>query len=176
MGKISKYDIAYKGLKEGKHQFEYQIDDKFFELFDVSLVQKATVTVNVTFEKRSTLLALLFKLKGTVELTCDRCLENYDQPIKQKAELFVKFGEAEFEEGDDVLWVSPDEHQINIAQVLYEYVILSIPIKHVHPDDKNGNSTCKEEMIEQINKYSCIEKEEEPDQRWEELKKLKNNN
>jgi uncharacterized protein len=176
VGKISKYDIAYKGLKEGKHKFEYQIDDKFFELFDVSLVQKANVQVKVTFEKRSTLLTLLFKIKGTVELTCDRCLENYNQPIKLKAELFVKFGEAKFEEGDDVLWVLPDEHHINIAQLLYEYVILSIPIKHVHPNDKNGNSTCNIEMIEQINKYSCIEKEEEPDQRWEVLKRLKNNN
>lgn len=176
MGKISKYDIAYKGLKEGKHKFEYQINDTFFELIEGSLVQKANIAAVVTLEKRSTMLILLFEIEGTVELTCDRCLENYDQPIKQKAELFVKFGEEKYEDGDDIYWISPEEYHLNIAQLLYEYTVLSIPVKHIHPDNKEGNSTCNTEMIEQIKKYSIIEKEENPDQRWEVLKKLENNN
>lgn len=176
MSRISNYDIAYKGLKEGKHEFEYQIDGKFFELFEDSLVQKADLTVNVELEKRSALLSLYFSIKGTVELTCDWCLEKYSQPVKQKAELFVRFGEGESEEGDDVLWISPEEHQINIAQIMYEYIVLSIPIKHAHPEDKNGQSTCDPEMLKQIKKYSCGVVEDEPDQRWEALNKLINNN
>jgi uncharacterized protein len=176
VGKISKYDIAYKGLKEGRHKFEYQIDDAFFELFEGSLVQKSNVAAEVILEKRSTILILLFKIEGTLELTCDRCLENYDQPVKKTAEIFVKFGEEKFDDGDDVICVSPEEYHLNVAQLLYEYTVLSIPAKHVHPDDKNGNRTCNKEMIEQIKKYSTSANEETHDQRWDILKKLGNNN
>jgi uncharacterized metal-binding protein YceD (DUF177 family) len=170
---MSKYDIAYKGLAEGKHEFDFQIDAKFFELFDESIVEQANVVAKVTFEKRSAILSLIFKIKGEVELVCDRCLEKYYQPVKQKYKVFIKFGDGQYEEGDDVLWISPAKHQFNIAQLLYEYIVLSIPYQHVHPKSKDGNSTCDQEMIKQLNKYTYVEKEKEPDQRWDALKKLK---
>lgn len=175
MGKWSIYDIAYKGLKEGLHEFDYSIDAKFFELFEQSLVENAEVSAKVIFEKRSSLLALHFDLSGTVELTCDRCLEKYNQPVKQKAKVYVKFGEGESEEGDDVFWISPEESEVNIAQLLYEYTVLSIPIKHVHPD-KTGSNSCNPDMLEKIKKYSVKEKEETADERWDVLKNLLNNN
>lgn len=175
MGKISKYDIAYKGLKEGIHKFEYQIDDSFFELFDKSQVEKADISVNLDFEKRNNLMTLLFRIKGTVELACDRCLEFYSQPVSHKTEVFVKFGETRFDDSDEVLWVSPEAHYINTARLMYEYIILSIPVKHVHPDNKNGESTCNREMLDQIKKYAPLNrKEAQPDQRWDALKKLIN--
>lgn len=174
MNRISRYDIAFKGLKEGVHKFEYQIDEKFFELFEESLVQMGNITADVVIKKQSTLLSLVFNLKGSVELTCDRCLEKYNQPIKQNAEIFVKFGEEQVDDGGDVLWLLPEEHQLNIAQLLYEYIVLSIPVKHVHPDDKYGQSTCNPEMLEQIKKYSG--NVDLIDQRWDSLKGLINNN
>lgn len=174
MSRISNYDIAFKGLKEGVHKFEYQIDDAFFELFEESMVQNGKITAEVVLEKRSTLLSLVFNIKGTVELTCDRCLENYSQPIKQRADVFVKFGEEQVEDGGDVLWLLPEEHQLNVAQLIYEYIVLSIPVKHVHPDNKEGKSTCNPEMLEQIKRHSGIE--DQGDQRWDALKGLINNN
>ena len=79
-------------------------------------------------------------------------------------------------ESDDVLWVSPTKHQFNIAQLLYEYIILSIPVKQVHSNNKEGNSTCDKEMIKRLKKYTHTEKDEEPDNRWGALKKIRNNN
>ncbi|NQU86132.1 MAG: DUF177 domain-containing protein [Mariniphaga sp.] len=176
MGKTSIYNIAFKGLQEGIHEYEYQVENKFFELIDESLVENASVIAKVKFEKRSNLLTLFFNIKGTVELTCDRCLEIYDQPVKFKTSLFIKFGDGQFEDGDDVLWISPDEDFINVAQLLYEYIVLSIPARHIHPKDKNGKNKCSVQMLDQISKYTIKEKEHEPDQRWDALKKLRNNN
>ena len=89
----SKYSIEFKGLNEGLHDFEFEVDNKFFAYFEESLVDVGEVTVSVILEKRSSFMKLHFKIKGWLELTCDRCLENYQQAIKHEAEMFVKYGE-----------------------------------------------------------------------------------
>lgn len=172
VGNTSKYDIAWKGLKEGITEYEYPIDEAFFEQIDKSLTEKASVLATVTVEKRNRVLTFGFELKGTVELICDRCLEKYNQFIEQQITLLIRIGNGPSEQGDDVIWISPEEDFINIAQLLYEYIVLSIPVRHVHPDDENGVSLCNPEMLKQIEKYSKNDNEPATDHRWDELKKL----
>lgn len=175
----SKYNIEFKGLKEGLHDFEFEIDNTFFEHFEESLVEKGNVAIKVALEKRSAFIKLHFKIKGWLELTCDRCLDNYRQKIKHKTEMFVKFGEKEFEEGENIIWVLPEEHFISLAQPIYEYVSLSIPLRHVHPKNEDGKRECNKEMLKKLKKYMHTESEagETPtDPRWDALKNLKNNN
>ena len=174
----SKYNIAFKSLSEGEHQFDFQVDGKFFEHFEGSLVDNGDIYIKIILEKRSTFLKLHFKIKGWVELMCDRCLENYLQKIKHKTELFVKFGEKEFEEGENIIWVLPDDYQINLAQLIYEYVTLSIPLRHIHQKNEKGERECNKEMLKKLKKYLQAQKEEEvsTDPRWDALKKIGNNN
>lgn len=178
MGWRTKYDVEFRGLKEGLHAFEFQIGNEFFEHFEQGLVNVGNLDVKVDFEKRSTFLKLHFNHKGWVELTCDRCLENYRQDVEHNAEIFVKFGTFEDEGDGEVLWVLHDEHKINLAQLIYEFIILSIPLKHVHPDDENGESGCNREMLDRIEELTNPDESEnvDIDPRWEELKKWKNNN
>lgn len=174
----SKYDIEFKGLGEGLHEFEFQIDDLFFEYFKESPVESGKVVIKVILEKRSSFLKLHFKLKGRIELMCDRCLDNYLQKIKLKTELFVKFGEKEFEEGENVIWVLPEEHQLNLAQLIYEFTILSIPLRHVHPKNNDGNRDCNREMLKKLKDHMHSEQGDETpvDPRWDALTKFGNNN
>nr|WP_262909969.1 DUF177 domain-containing protein [Maribellus sp. CM-23] len=122
-----------------------------------------------------------FDFSGWVELICDRCLEPYQQDIELATDIFVKFGEEdEFDEGDNVIWVLPEEHVINLTQVMYEYIVLSIPLKHVHPN-KTGENSCDPEMLKKLKTYLLHETEEEQDEkeidpRWAALRNLKNNN
>jgi len=175
MGWKTKYNIEFKGLKEGLHKFEFEVQDAFFEHFEQSFVDIGDIVVKVKLEKRSSFLKLFFNLKGWVELTCDRCLEKYRQRVKHKSELFVKFGESNYED-DEIIYVLPEEHQINLAQLIYEYVVLSIPVRHVHPKI-NGKSGCNREMLEALKKYDSNpeENEENSDPRWEALKNWNNN-
>ncbi|MEN8117392.1 MAG: DUF177 domain-containing protein [Bacteroidota bacterium] len=175
VGWKNKYYIEFKGLKEGLHEYEFEVTDKFFEHFTEGLVEAGEVTVKVALEKRSSFLKLIFNISGCVELECDRCLENYRQDIEFETELFVKFGEeAEFDEGDNVIWVLPEEHHINLTREIYEYIILSIPLKHVHPDE-SGENSCNREMLDRLNNYGQPETEDEEtiDPRWAALKNLK---
>jgi len=179
MGKISLYNIAFKGLKEGKHEYAFTIDKSFFELFENSLIDQGNVNVVLILEKRSLFMRLHIALEGSVQLICDRCLEPYDQPITHKADLFVKFGETVSEDGDDVIWILPEEHQLNVAQVIYEYISLSIPLRHVHPASGTLESSCDPDMLEKLDRYTHHESDsdvEPADERWKELKKLLNNN
>ncbi len=176
MRNTSKYNIAWKGLKEGITEFEYPIGDAFFEQMDKSLVEKAEIQAKVTIEKRSQVMTLGLEWEGTVELICDRCLEKYDQVIEQQVTLLIKTGKRTSEPGDEVIWVSPEEDFIPIAQLLYEYIVLSIPVRHVHPDDKNGKSLCNPEMLKQLEKYTKKEREPETDQRWNKLNELLHTN
>ncbi len=174
MGWRSKYDVEFKGLKEGLHEFEFEVQDTFFEHFEQGLVSVGNIDVKVKLEKRSSFMKLFFKLNGWVELTCDRCLENYRQKVKHKSELFVKFGEDDYED-DEIIWVLPEEHHINLAQLIYEYIVLSIPIRHVHPGKKGANS-CNAEMLEALKKYKHKEETEQiTDPRWAALKNWNSN-
>jgi uncharacterized protein len=175
VGKLSLYNIAFKGLKEGNHDFDYQISHSFFELFENSLVDDGDIKVKITLEKRNSFMSLNLVLKGVVRLTCDRCLDLYDQPVHQKAVLFIKFGEDNAEEGEDVIWLNSDDYEINVSQIIYEYICLSIPLKHVHPADKNGNSECNPEMLKKIKEYT-VHPASESDSRWDQLKQFLNNN
>lgn len=173
----SKYNIEFKGLEEGLHDYEFEIDNKFFEHFEESLVNNGELSITATLEKRSAFLKIHLKIKGWLELICDRCLDNYQQKVKQKTEFFVKFGEKEYEEGENVIWILPHEHHISLAQIIYEYTMLSIPLRHVHPKNRDGKRKCNKEMLKKLKNYMHTENEEEiiTDPRWDALKNLNNN-
>jgi uncharacterized metal-binding protein YceD (DUF177 family) len=174
MNSQSFYNIAFRGLSQGKHTFEYEVGTKFFSEFDGGVVEEGDVNVCLTLEKQSALMILTFDFEGKVSVQCDRCLEIYDQPIEGSDQVFVKFGEKEFEDGDEVIWVGANDNQLNVAQLIYEFICLAVPIKRIHPIDKNGNSTCDPEMIEKLDRY-IIKNEGETNPLWNDLKKLLNN-
>lgn len=176
MKQLSEYLIPFIGLKLGKHQFEYQIDNAFFENFDYDEFESSSIKVNVVLEKKSTMLELNFKHKGTVHVSCDLTNEMFDLPIKGKIKLIVNFGEEFNNDNDELLILPHGEHQIDITQYIYEMIVLSVPLKRVHPGIKDG--TLKTPALDKLNELTGKEpkkeiiKEENIDPRWDELKKL----
>lgn len=114
-------------------------------------------------------MSFLFHFNGSVKLMCDRCLEDYDQPVEGNFRLIVKYGEEFQEISDEIIEIPFTEHRIDLSQYIYEYIQLMLPMKHVHPDDELGNSTCKSEMLEKLNELS----KPATDPRWDALLKLK---
>jgi len=174
MNYLSQYTIPFSGLKEGKHLFDFTADHRFFAGFEESEIKKGSVGVQVELEKRTTYLRLTFMLKGEVELICDRCLEAYFQPIESRNLMLVKFSETETDDGDEVIYIHPGAYQVDVAKLIYEFIVLSIPIRHVHPDDQNGESLCDPEMLRKLDEYKATDvPENDPiDPRWNDLKKI----
>lgn len=177
MNQLSKYRIVYQGLSLGLHEFEFEIDDKFFEALDYSEIKKGNLTTKVALYKKSSFLELDFEIDGYVKLTCDRCLDEYNQQINYEGKLFVKFSERDDDLDENVICLSPSEHELDISHYIYESINLSIPLRRVHPNDENGDEACNPEMLEKLNKY-IIDKpaDEGIDPRWESLRNLKANN
>ena len=167
------YTIPFYGLKEGVHAYNFEIDNWFFEFFDNPDLPGGKLKVLLSLFRKPSFLELEFSFKGQLSLICDRCLDEYDYPIEFDQKLFVRFGEEDEEQSNDVVVIPKEETRLNIAQYIYEFSALSIPVKKVHPDDENGNGTCNQEMIKKLEQHQR-DSEEYTDPRWEALKNLKN--
>ncbi len=174
MNDLKEYLIPFAGLKIGKHQFDYQLDNTFFQCFDYDEFNNASIKVTVVLEKKSSMLELDFKHKGTINVPCDVSGEEFDLPIKGKFRLLVKFGEEFNDENEELLILPHGEFQFSVAQYIYETIVLSIPLKRVHPGIKDGSLIEVIEKLESLapNANKNEEIKEEIDPRWENLKKL----
>ncbi len=168
MDRLEKYSIPFAGLARGSHPFEFEIDDQFFEAFENSVISKAKVHVELDFNKAETVLTLNFHLTGYITQTCDRCLEEFNIPVDERKILLVRFGIPGVGETDDIIVIPHSDHQINVAQHIYEYLSLMVPMRVVHPDDENGNPGCNPEFLNRLENNP----ESTGDPRWEILKKL----
>ena len=165
--------IQFIGLKQGKHQFEFEINKAFFDKFEFDEFNDVNVKVNVVLEKKSTMLELNFKHKGTVNVPCDLTNEDFDLPVKGKLNLIVKFGDEYNDENEEILVVPHGEYQIDVSQYIYEMIVLSVPSKRVHPGVKDG--TLNPEILNKLEELAPKEEHKEEtntDPRWDELKKL----
>lgn len=171
--KKKEFSIPFSGLKQGKHEFGYVIENEFFESFEYTEFNNANVDVNVLMNKSSTMLELELNADGIVNLDCDLTSEPYDQQITANLELVVKFGDEFNDEDDEILIIPHGEHQVNIAQYVYEMVVLAVPQKRVHPGVLDG--TLKSEALTKLQELQPKDKKEntkDTDPRWDALKNL----
>ena len=126
--------IPFVGLKLGKHHFDFHIEKDFAESFGYDDFEQLNVDVAIEFEKKATLLELHFSHSGTVTVPCDVTNEIFDLPIEGKLKLIVKFGDEFNDENEDLLILPFSEYQVDVKQYIYEMIVLSIPVKRIHPD------------------------------------------
>ena len=171
--KLKEFNIPFSGLKLGKHHFEYQIDKAFFDSFDYDEFNAASVRVAVILEKMSTVMELGMHAKGTVNVACDITNEPYDQPVEGDLQLVIKFGEAYSDEDDEILVLPHGEHQFNIAQYIYEMIVLSVPSKRVHPGVADGSlHSDLLKKLQELQPKEAGNKNEQTDPRWDALRNL----
>lgn len=176
MKKTKEYLIPFVGLKLGKHHFEYQIDNTFFDIFDYDEFQNSDIKVNVVLEKKSNMLEISFKHEGIVNVPCDVTGEDFDLPIKSKMKLIVRFGEEFNNDNEELLILPFGEFEVDITQYIYEMIVLSVPLRRVHPGVKDG--TLESEALKKLNELAVKEtkkenkQEENIDPRWDKLKQL----
>ena len=165
------YSIQIIGLKEGRHNYRFDIDNKFFELFEESEIREGELIAEIELDKRSSHYDLRFRISGNVLVSCDRCLEKYLQYINTNNRILFKSGKTWDEDDPDLITIPADEHELDLKQYIYEFIHLAMPLQRIHPDDENGKSTCDPDMIKRINRNSDnVDSDSDP--RWDELKKL----
>jgi uncharacterized metal-binding protein YceD (DUF177 family) len=174
MDKLRNYEVAFSGLKNGKHQFKFEVEQSFFDLFETEQEFTNThIVADVLLEKHTAFLDFMVAISGTVDLVCDISNEKFAHPINNNIKVLVKFGEEYDDSNEEVITIPHGDSAFNVSQIIYEAIVLSIPMKKISPN-------VKKEDIELIEKFSpkIQEQEEERDidPRWEALKKLKDKN
>ena len=175
MRPLKAFDIQFVGLKLGKHDYEFEIDYKFFEHFEYDEFNDIKVKTTLSLVKKSTFLELNFLAEGTINVNCDLTNEPFDMLVNTSFDLVVQFGNEYNNEHEAILIIPHGEYEINVAHYLYELIILSLPQKRIHPGVEDG--TLDSEILERLEKLSPKSLENKPqkediDPRWDTLKKL----
>ncbi|NPD93094.1 YceD family protein [Xylanibacter muris] len=166
--------IDLKRLNDGETLFTYSLDSSFFAAIDAPDVRKGTVVVSLAIHKTAErYFELNFHIEGEVIVQCDRCLDDMTQAIESDNRLMAKYGE-EYSEDDDLVTVAEDEGILDVAWFIYEFIDLSLPLKHVHAPGKCNVAMIK--MLEEHSSTRSSDGDDKPvDPRWSGLEKLKNN-
>lgn len=163
------YWVDIINLKIGTYEYDFNIQNEFFDFFDNSIVDKGNLSVDASLEKSERLIRAIFKINGTVELVCDRSLKKFDHPLVVRHEHLFKYSEYDENDTEDITHISAGTESLDLGQLIYEYITVNIPMKKIHPDhinDKEEGFFYKTEIKKKKNS------DEDIDPRWEALKKL----
>lgn len=172
MQTMEQYRIDLKSLIADETHLHFDLDNRFFAALEGSQIDSGTLDADLTIRKLSGFFELLFTISGIVSIPCDLCLDPMEQPIQTENRLVVKLGETPSDD-DELVVVDADAPVIDVAWYLYEFIMLSIPIKHIHAPGK-----CNDAMTQKLKELSTARSSDEKDStsidpRWSALSKLK---
>ena len=172
MCNLEQFKINLKALKQDETPLQWELDDSFFQRLEGAQLQSGSLHVSGSIRKAVGFFELQLHTVGTVEVTCDRCLDLMRQPIGADLNTTVKLG-TEDSYDDDVITVDETQSVLDTAWLIYESIALAVPIRHVHqPGD------CKVAMSEKLQQLSAArssdaDAQDNIDPRWAKLKNLK---
>lgn len=157
MGNHREYDIAFVGLKPGIHEFNYQIEDKFFAEYKVTDFNECHASVKLTLEKNTSFMLLKFEIGGSVNVVCDRCGNILPLDLWDEFKVVVKQVSNpdemnETEEDPDIFYISLTESHLHLAAWIYEFILLSIPNPRMCSEDEMGGPQCNKEVLAMLKK------------------------
>lgn len=177
-------------MPKGLNEFDFTLTKQFFVNMENTEVRDADLSVKLQVDNHGAYYDFDFKVNGTLTIECDRCLDDLVIPVDAGYQITVKYGEEYNDASDDVLEIPENENYLNVAYMLYDTVMLAIPIKHVHPAGKCNKAMSQllrqhraseagdDELFDDPEAYSG-DMTDEPaatDPRWEQLRKLTENN
>ncbi len=169
------FELKFSGLSIGKHQFDYELNKTFFDFFqnngvEDELIQNGSLVFNVDLDKKDNLLVFDIDFNGTVDVSCDVCLDDLELTITGESRILGKYGEEDEWQEEDVLVIPSKDHKIDLKNLFYELIHLSLPAKLVHEEGKCDPVMLKK--LEEYNNNGDVDSTEETDPRWNALKDL----
>ncbi len=172
------FEIAWQGLKLGEHELIYDLDDKFLIWkYPETEYKQLNVQIKVTFDKQVNFFMFHFNIDGSLVVPCDRCGEDFELSLWDEFDLLVKLNDVEdedqIEEEADVVFISRSETVLDISDWLYEFLMLSIPLQKIHPQDAKGNETCNPDVLAFLKQSALALEQENKNTIWKGLDSIK---
>ncbi len=177
MASTKKYTIDIAQLEPKAYHFEMEADGDFFKDVDIVGFVTGSFTAGIDLEKSDTMLDLDIKLEGALRLICDRSLDEFDMPLKAHQKLILKFGDHDEDLDDELRMIQRGTQRIDLYQDLFDIVMLSIPMKKLHPRyAEEQESGVAGKVVYQTEPLTEEKEKEAIDPRWAALKNIKFNN
>ena len=172
MSTANQFFLKFIGLKDGSHKFEYDLDNSFFASHDYSDFNSCDIKVKIELVKKTTVLELHMIGSGLANINCTLSNEPFDFEVNSKMKLLLKFGDKYDDSNDELIILPHGSHTVELDQFLYEMIVLSMPIRNVHPGIDDGS--LKSDILNRLKDFDINkEKSSNFDPRWDKLKKLK---
>lgn len=176
MSSRREFEIAFVGLKPGVHEYNYQVDDLFFDEFGEQDFVSTNAHVKLLLEKSNSFMMLRFEIGGKTQVTCDRCGNDLPIQLFEEFTITVKMTDDpevmnEQEEDPDVFYISRGESHIDVKNWLYEFVNLSIPMQKTCEYENMDGPHCNPAAREVLNNMKPEEKKE--NSIWKGLEKFR---
>ena len=135
-------------------------------------------TVKLLLEKNNNFFLLKFEIGGKATVNCDRCGQPFELQLWDDFNQVVKLvdnpEEMMDDEDADVAYISKSESHLNVAEWIYEFINLSIPMQRIHPDKSDGKSGCDPKILEMLENMSQ-QSGEKDNPIWKDLDKFRQN-
>lgn len=174
MSSMRDYIVDFKKLGEGEHKLKFRVDNTLFEEFKFDEINNCDIKILAELNVESSLISIVLKIKGSVNVQCDICSEFFDMPIKKKVNLYFRMTDEQIEDESEVIYIPTESETIDLKKHIFDYIVLSLPIKRVHPLDDKGNKTCNPEILKILNEHENRAKMNNIPG-WGDLKNLFNN-
>ena len=170
---MNDFNIKLGTITNGKNLFSFIIKDEFFEAFTLSEIKHAEIIATALLDKEGDNIVLTLTIEGKLnKLLCDFCADEISVNISGKTNVILKITDEDLHSTDEVFYLKKNENSLNLSQLIFELIILNTPKKKTHALNNKGESTCNEEMVNLVNKYT-VKKIKTSDPRWDALKGLK---
>jgi uncharacterized metal-binding protein YceD (DUF177 family) len=130
---LNTYKIDIFRLENKQHLHEFEGGDDFFVALEQDLISKGNFKATVVLDKNETMIQMIYKIVGSVELTCDRSLDTFDFPFDITQKMILKFSDRTEEVTEELMLIDRNTQYINVAQDVFDFIGLQIPIKKLHP-------------------------------------------
>lgn len=190
MGKFSQFKLPLKSMPEGTEHYSFHLGKQFFTDMESTDVREADVNVEIDVVHRNGVYDLTFAAAGSVVVPCDRCLDDLEVPVDTHYHITVKYGDDYRDDSDEFIEIPESDLYLNVAYMIYDTVILAIPMKHVHPLGKcsramssllkkhrahapgDPDADLEDELLDEIDDDQAGSDSDTVDPRWEKLKDL----
>ena len=177
MNNRREFEIAFVGLRPGVHEFEYSIDDKLFAAYGEQEFTNCSAKIKLLLDKKNGFLQLKFDIDGFADVVCDRCSNPLKKQLWEEFNIIVKMVEEPetmnlTEEDPDIYYISRGESHLKIADWIYEFVSLSVPLQKMCDEEEMGSPQCNVEVLEKLRQMEEeVNKQANP--MWKGLDKFK---
>jgi uncharacterized metal-binding protein YceD (DUF177 family) len=172
------FEIAFVGLKPGIHEYSYEIKDRFFEAFQEQDFTQCKAHVKLTLDKKSSFILLKFEIGGSLNVVCDRCSNDLPLELWDEFNITVKMVEEpelmnDQEVDPDVYYISRNESHLDVANWIYEFINLTIPMQKTCDFEKMDGPYCNKTALDVLKKLETKKEEETSNPIWKGLEKFK---